>query len=227
MADRYCTRCDGLQRTSPNAVPCTRCNGTGYEPGNAPQPPSGASVSKRARELLAAEYERGGKDGAYPSYAELARQGRGEFTKCALRALEQALTQQRGKPNGKLVGWWNGIMPDVTGRSPYGPSVRWGADAENSGHDIPLYDGYNPIHYTTPQPSADAVREVPEGMVLVPREPTDRMVDAYVEAVNTHLGSLTPKDWEIERFNPAESIRRVARVGINALLSAASGEGVG
>lgn len=51
MADRYCTRCDGLQRTSPNAVPCTRCNGTGYEPENAPQPPSGASVSERVREV--------------------------------------------------------------------------------------------------------------------------------------------------------------------------------
>lgn len=77
-------------------------------------------------------------------------------------ALEQALTQQRGEPNGKLVGWWNGIMPDVTERSPYEPSVRWGADAEDSAHDIPLYDGYNPIHYTAPQPSADAVL-VPRG----------------------------------------------------------------
>lgn len=53
-------------------------------------------------------------------------------------------------PNGNLVGWWNGITPDVTERSPYGPSVRWGADAEDRAHDIPLYDGYNPIHYVTP-----------------------------------------------------------------------------
>lgn len=28
----FCTRCDGLQRTTPSAVPCTRCGGTGYEP---------------------------------------------------------------------------------------------------------------------------------------------------------------------------------------------------
>lgn len=27
-----CTRCDGRQRTTANAVPCTRCNGTGREP---------------------------------------------------------------------------------------------------------------------------------------------------------------------------------------------------
>ncbi len=63
-----------------------------------------------------------------------------------------ALSQTAGvaEPNGKLVGWWNGIMPDVTERSPYGPSVRWGADTEDSAHDIPLYDGYNPIHYRQP-----------------------------------------------------------------------------
>ena len=66
--------------------------------------------------------------------------------------LVAALSQTAGvpEPNGKLVGWWNGIMPDVTERSPYGPSVRWGADAEDSAHDIPLYDGYNPIHYRQP-----------------------------------------------------------------------------
>ena len=51
-------------------------------------------------------------------------------------------------PNGKLVGWWNGITPGFDGMGV--PSIRWGADAENSGHDIPLYDGYNPIHYVTP-----------------------------------------------------------------------------
>ncbi|MET3929523.1 uncharacterized protein YukE [Lysobacter sp. OAE881] len=54
-------------------------------------------------------------------------------------------------PNGKLVGWWNGITPGFDGMG--APSVRWGADAENSGHDIPLYDGYNPIHYVTPATS--------------------------------------------------------------------------
>lgn len=83
-----------------------------------------------------------------------------ETFECARDALAAYDAQTAGvvEPNGKLVGWWNGIMPDVTERSPYGPSVRWGAGAEDSAHDIPLYDGYNPIHYTTPQPSADALR---------------------------------------------------------------------
>lgn len=69
-----------------------------------------------------------------------------------------ALSRTAGvaEPNGKLVGWWNGIMPDVTERSPYGPSVRCGADAEDSAHDIPLYDGYNPIHYRQPDALAAA-----------------------------------------------------------------------
>jgi uncharacterized protein (DUF2267 family) len=72
---------------------------------------------------------------------------------------EAALSQPAGvaEPNGKLVGWWNGIKPDVTERSPYGPSVRWGADAEDRAHDIPLYDGYNPVHFTKPTlPSVEA-----------------------------------------------------------------------
>lgn len=70
-----------------------------------------------------------------------------------------ALSQPAGvaEPHGKLVGWWNGIKPDVTERSPYGPSVRWGADAEDRAHDIPLYDGYNPVHFTKPTlPSVEA-----------------------------------------------------------------------
>lgn len=53
------------------------------------------------------------------------------------------------EPNGKLVGWWNGMKGEDA-------SIRWGADRENECHDIPLYDGYNPIHYQTPTPAADA-----------------------------------------------------------------------
>lgn len=64
-------------------------------------------------------------------------------------------------PAEKPVAWWNGISEDKTERSPYGPSIRWGADAENSGHDIPMYAGYNPVHFA--HPAADtlgAVREL-------------------------------------------------------------------
>jgi hypothetical protein len=43
-----------------------------------------------------------------------------------------------------------------------------------------------------------------------------------VEAVNEHLASLTAKDWENERKDHASSIRRVARIGIDAMLEAAT-----
>lgn len=56
---------------------------------------------------------------------------------------------REAEPNGKLVGWWNGMKGEDA-------SIRWGADRENEYHDIPLYDGYNPIHYQTPTPAADA-----------------------------------------------------------------------
>lgn len=56
-------------------------------------------------------------------------------------------------PNGKLVAWWNGITPGYDGQGNY--SIRWGADAENGAHDIPLYDGINPIHYQTPAQAVD------------------------------------------------------------------------
>ena len=92
MADRYCTRCDGLQRTSPNAVPCTRCGGTGYEPANAPQPPAAASVSERARELLAEEWKRDG----HPAMAHaLLNADLLSDKNPAIRAIERALSSPR------------------------------------------------------------------------------------------------------------------------------------
>lgn len=98
---------------------------------------------------------------------------------------------------------------------------RWCSSKEGAGCSC----GYTPEkkEYThSDAPQVEAKRQTGEGFVLVPVEPTDYMVDAYAEAVNAHLGSLTPKDWEIERFNPAESIRRVARIGIRAMIAAAA-----
>ena len=71
--------------------------------------------------------------------------GRSELLACVIEALA---ARQPGAPNGKLVGWWNGITPGYDGQGDW--SIRWGADAENSRHDIPLYDGFNPIHYQQP-----------------------------------------------------------------------------
>jgi hypothetical protein len=56
---------------------------------------------------------------------------------------------------------------------------------------------------------------------IFPVVPYESMVCAYVAAVNEHLASLTPKDWEIERFDPQKSVYRVARIGITAMLAAA------
>jgi hypothetical protein len=53
-------------------------------------------LEERARELLATEYERGGCDGPYPSYAELARTGTGAFTMCSIRAVQAALSAIEG-----------------------------------------------------------------------------------------------------------------------------------
>lgn len=70
----------------------------------------------------------------------------------ALDTTEQPGSAVQGEANGKLVGWWNGIT-DNGERDGIGWSVRWGADAQDSNHDIPLYDGFNPLHYTTPPPA--------------------------------------------------------------------------
>jgi hypothetical protein len=43
------------------------------------------------RELLAKQYEEGGREGPYPSYADLARRGAGDFTLCSIKAIKAAL----------------------------------------------------------------------------------------------------------------------------------------
>lgn len=68
----------------------------------------------------------------------------------------QAALSSTAAPAGNLVAWWNGIRPDTRSDD---SSIRWGADAEDSGHDIPLYDGPNPIHATPAPVAGDAVAE--------------------------------------------------------------------
>jgi len=55
-------------------------------------------VSEEARKLLAEEYEKGGVEGSYPSYAKLALEGKGGFTMCSLRAIQRALDQANKTP---------------------------------------------------------------------------------------------------------------------------------
>jgi hypothetical protein len=66
---------------------------TGICADEAPQPPSAASVSERARALLAAEFARAGMPF---NAADCARGEVSPTYEPALRAIEQALTQQRG-----------------------------------------------------------------------------------------------------------------------------------
>ena len=50
-----------------------------------------ADLEAIARELLANEYEKHGIEGSYPTYANLARIGKGEFTLRSIRAIVAAL----------------------------------------------------------------------------------------------------------------------------------------
>jgi hypothetical protein len=127
------------------------------------QPPPGASVSERARAAFA-EWHR--RKGCGQEVVDDCLSGSISMPDLYMEVLGIALSspRQEGEANGKLVGWWNGIMPDVTERSPYGPSVRWGAGAEDSAHDIPLYDGYNPIHYQTPTSNAASTAASTQGL---------------------------------------------------------------
>jgi hypothetical protein len=52
----------------------------------------------------------------------------------------------------------------------------------------------------------------------VREEVTDEMVDAYVNTVNKHLGSLSEADWESDRKDKHAHLRRVARIGLIAAL---------
>jgi hypothetical protein len=73
----------------------TQCEWCGEEP----QPPSGASVSERARELLATEYERDGS----VAFARMMREGKpGHLhAMAALRAIERALSSPRQEGDGQ------------------------------------------------------------------------------------------------------------------------------
>jgi len=51
-----------------------------------------SEMEMTAREMLAKEYEECAGEGPYPSYADLARRGKGEFTMRSIRAIAKALS---------------------------------------------------------------------------------------------------------------------------------------
>lgn len=113
-----------------------------------PQPPAGASVSERAREILSQAY----RDAGFDKAAEWVLQVDLDndlyvLDRAVIRALEQALTQQRGE----CVGTWQG---NAAARGEPGGPVKWADGLTYS--SIP--DGTK--LYTTPQPGAEALREL-------------------------------------------------------------------
>ena len=110
-----------------------------------------ASVSERARELLATEYDKIGLNGA----ATYIRSGQhGELDKAIIRALEQALTQQRGEPVAwRYVHVIDGDSGSWQPRENLTPAYRKRLTDDGCEFDF-AYAA------TTPQPSADAVREL-------------------------------------------------------------------
>ncbi len=149
-------------------------------------------------------------------------------------ALEQALTQQRG--HGEAVdrdAWAEALeLPEgytVEEFLPGGWHYAWTrADGERmvSGTTwnhpaLAAIAAWQCAPATTPQPSADAVREVPDGMVLVPREPdvsiVHEMREAYRSVRRGGIGGQT-LDASFQREYAPEL------AAYHALLAAASGE---
>ena len=112
-------------------------------------PPSAASVSERARELLAQQYM-GSKFAHLNAIGLCIRDGSiadDTAISFALRAIEQALTQQRGElPSAKTFASavWRDWMTNE--------------QADKLGAELHAWLGAHVA--TTPQPSADAVREL-------------------------------------------------------------------
>lgn len=57
-----------------------------------------------AREGLAVEYEVLGRAGPYPSYANLARNGEGDFTLCSILAIARAILAERERCVAAVLG---------------------------------------------------------------------------------------------------------------------------
>ena len=70
-----------------------------------------ADITDADREVLASEYEAGGKEGPYPTYADLARRGQGEFTLCALRAIAKIRSERDALKDG--MESWRGKCVDA------------------------------------------------------------------------------------------------------------------
>lgn len=87
------------------------------QPGRSATAPTSQAVEAYARELLAKEYDVGGRDGPYPSYAALARDPKhtGSFTMCSIRAVMTALSHAAGVDEVEKIIRGH-VWPDENGR---------------------------------------------------------------------------------------------------------------
>ena len=193
-----------------------------------PHPPPAASVSERARELLAQQYM-GSKFAHLNAIGLCIRDGSiadDTAISFALRAIEQALTQQRG--HGEAVdrdAWAEALeLPEgytVEEFLPGGWHYAWTrADGERmvSGTtwNHPALAAIAAWQYapaTTPQPSADAVREY----VTELRAQADQKMG---------VAGACAHDGDRARYKSAAQLLRRVADELESLLSAASGEGV-
>lgn len=132
---------------------------TGICADEAPQPPAGASVSERARELLAASYR---ESGDKAQALDVERRIPYVHHAIALRALEQALTQQRGEcwplNQNPKDGW--------TFDPSFLDEIKTRAEQSDIGEFAPCLEGVESVlialrdmNATTPQPGAEALQE--------------------------------------------------------------------
>lgn len=187
-----------------------------------------ASVSGRARDLLASVYE---ADGWVQHAADIRS---GVTAKREVRALEQALTQQRGEAAAHASGVPGRVTDALVS------TVEAAMHACYMDHDdyrlttTLLHDmavAAVKVVAATPQPSADAVREDSDRLDWIESQ-ISKYGDGYTEP--REAGFII--EWQQERPDHRwpglrawidEERRRTSADELESLLSAASGEGVG
>lgn len=151
------------------------------------------SIEEKARELLAAEYERCVGEGPYPTYARLARKGFGSFTLCSIRAIVAALS-----PNmDHAVG---GVDPDL-GAIESGHvckhEVRW-PHACQPCDEASWQNSRSERSIVPPPVNQDAVREALES------------AEKLIDDMSRFVGQMNLRDYGL--FNEAPiKIRKVLR----------------
>lgn len=156
-----CGDCDGRGHTDnqypgsdfqpPEPELCSSCGGSGRWDANSSQPPAAASVSERACALFSAMLSAPYGDTTMGDIV-CAETTRNRLESAWLPILEQALTQQRGAL--EPIAW------AATDYQADGPITQYTSDRYAAEYYQSIGLDVRPLYATTPQPSADAVREL-------------------------------------------------------------------